>query len=103
MKKYIIALALSAICAAPVFATDYRWEQTNPNPYANPNPNAPKEIEIRKSYDFNQTDKYRGEVERDGSVRAKNWNGDTLRGTIEPDGYGRLRDQDGNTYRVKPR
>ena len=60
------------------------------------------EIEMRKKYDYDPSNKYRGEIERDGSVRMKNYNGDVLRGTIEQDGYGKLRDSDGNTYRVKP-
>ena len=61
------------------------------------------EIEMRKKYDYDPTNKYRGEIERDGSVRMRNYNGDVIRGTIDSDGYGKLRDLDGNTYRVRPR
>lgn len=45
------------------------------------------------------TYRYRGEVERDGYVRVRNLNGDTLRGYVERDGSVRLRNYDGDTYR----
>ena len=61
------------------------------------------DIEMRKKYDYDPLKKYRGEVESDGSVRMRNYDGDTLRGNIDSDGYGKLHDEDGNTYRVKPR
>lgn len=61
------------------------------------------EIEMRRKYDYDPANKYRGEIDSDGTVRMKNLNGDRLRGTIEKDGYGKLRDEDGNTYRVRPR
>lgn len=60
------------------------------------------EIEMRRKHDYDPANKYRGEIDGDGTVRMKNLNGDRLRGTIEKDGYGKLRDEDGNTYRVKP-
>lgn len=60
------------------------------------------EVEMRRKYDYNPMNKYRGEIDSDGSVRMRNYKGDVLRGNIEPDGYGKLRDSDGNTYRVKP-
>jgi hypothetical protein len=44
-----------------------------------------------------------GQIERGGTVRMRNLDGDTLRGHIDSDGYGKLRDKDGNSYRVKPR
>jgi hypothetical protein len=61
------------------------------------------DIEMRKKYDYDPTNKYRGTIDDNGSTRLRNYNGDTLRGHIDNDGYGRLRDQDGNTYRVRPR
>lgn len=60
------------------------------------------EIEMRGQFDLNPANKYRGEIDSDGYVRMRNFNGDTLRGYIDSDGYGRLRDQNGNSYRVKP-
>lgn len=62
-----------------------------------------KPIEMRNGYDYDPINKYRGEVERDGTVRMKNYNGDVMRGNIDDHGYGNLRDEDGNTYRVRPK
>lgn len=59
-------------------------------------------IEMRKKFDYDSSSKYRGEVDRDGSVRMRNLDGDRLRGNIDKDGYGTLRDYDGNTYKVRP-
>lgn len=99
MKKVIFSLAFLSISSL-AFAGD-RYEITT-NPYGTSSSGS-TEIEMRKKYDYDSSSKYRGEIERDGSVRLKNYDGDRLRGNIDSDGYGRLRDQDGNTYRVKPR
>lgn len=42
--------------------------------------------------------RYRGEVEGDGYVRLRNFNGDTLRGYVDRDGSVRLRNFDGDVY-----
>lgn len=45
------------------------------------------------------TSRYRGEVESDGSVRLRNFDGDVMRGYVDRDGSVRLRRFDGDTYR----
>lgn len=93
----LVCVALSS----PVFAGGNRYE-IKTDPYGK-SLGGSTDIEMRKKYDYEPLNKYRGEIDSDGSVRMKNYNGDRLRGTIDNDGYGRLRDQDGNTYRVRPR
>lgn len=100
MKRVILGLAIVALSSS-VFAWDNRYE-IKPNPYGS-SIGGSTEIEMRKKYDYDQANKYRGEIDSDGSVRMRNYKGDRLRGTIDSDGYGRLRDQDGNIYRVRPR
>jgi hypothetical protein len=100
MKRIIIGLAFAALSSS-VFAGDDHYE-IKTDPYGN-SVGGSTDIEMRKKYDYDLANKYRGEVDRDGSVRMKNYNGDRLRGNIDSNGYGKLRDQDGNTYRVKPR
>ena len=100
MRRVIIALLFVSL-ASTAFASDDRYEIRS-----TPNDNSlsgSREIEMRKKYDYDPSNKYRGDIESDGSVRMRNYNGDILRGYIDKDGYGRLRDQDGNIYRVKPR
>lgn len=99
MKQLVLALALSAL-ASSAFAWDNCYE-IETDPYGS-SLGGSTDIEMHKKYDYNPTSKYRGEIDRDGSVWMRNMNGDTLRGTIDSDGYGRLRDQNGNTYRVRP-
>lgn len=104
MKKFLSCSFLLA-ASIPAIAYDNSYQiQTNPygNSYGNSN-NQPTEIEMRRRNDFDPSNKFRGEIESDGTVRMRNLNGDRLRGEIDSDGYGRLRDQDGNTYRVRPR
>lgn len=43
--------------------------------------------------------RYRGEIEGDGYVRLRNYEGDVMRGYVDPDGSVRLRNFDGDTYR----
>lgn len=62
-----------------------------------------RDIEIRPQYDYNPSNKFRGTVENDGYVRARDYNGNTLRGYVDQDGYGTLRDQNGNSHRIRPR
>ena len=100
MRRAIIALFF-VLLASTAFAWDDRYE-IRKNPGDN-SLNGSKEIEMRKKYDYDPSNKYRGEMESDGSVRMRNYNGDIMRGYIDKDGYGRLRDQDGDIYRVKPR
>lgn len=50
-------------------------------------------------YGGNPTSRYRGEVEADGSVRLRNFDGDVMRGYVDPDGSVRLRSFGGDTYR----
>ncbi len=100
MKQFILGLAFSAL-ATSALAWDNRYE-IKTNPYGNSIGNS-TEIEMRRKNDYDPSNKFRGEIESDGSVRMRNYNGDRLRGEIDSDGYGKLRDQDGNTYRVRPR
>lgn len=100
MKQLFLALATIALSASTFAGTD-RYE-IKTDPYGN-SIGGSTDIEMRKKNDYTPSNKYRGEIDSDGSVRMRNNNGDRLRGTIESDGYGKLRDQDGNTYRVKPR
>ena len=100
MKRVIFSLAIIALSAS-VFAADNRYE-IKTDPYGS-SIGGSTEIEMRKKNDYDPSNKYRGEIDSDGSVRMRNSNGDRLRGDIGSDGYGKLRDQDGNTYRVKPR
>ena len=100
MKRVILGLAC-AFLTSSVFAGDNRYE-IKTDPYGR-SIGGSADIEMRKKYDNDLSNKYRGEIDSDGSVRMRNANGDTLRGTIDSDGDGRLRDKDGNTYRVRPR
>jgi hypothetical protein len=100
MKRLILSLAFAAISSS-AFAWDNRYE-IKTDPYGS-SIGGSTEIEMRKKYDYDPSNKYRGEIDSDGSVRMRNYNGDRLRGTIDSDGHGTLRDLDGNTYRVKPR
>ena len=100
MKRVIFCLAIVALSAS-AFAADNRYE-IKTDSYGS-SIGGSTDIEMRKKNDYNPSNKYRGEVDSDGSVRMRNNNGDRLRGDIDSDGYGKLRDQDGNTYRVKPR
>ena len=111
MKHVILGLASIAL-SATAFAVDNRYEiRTDPysssyeiktDPYGS-SIGRSTDIEMRRKNDYDPSNKYRGEIESDGSIRMRNNNGDRLRGQIDSDGYGKLRDQDGNTYRVKPR
>ncbi len=102
MKKVAIIIGLLAL-SQPVLAWDSEDKyEIKTTPYGS-SIGGSTEIEMRKKYDYDPTNKYRGEIDKDGSVRLRNYDGDTLRGTIDSDGYGRVRDQDGNTYRIKPR
>jgi len=96
----------AAYKAAPSDGIELRQQQDmkimERRPYGN-SVGGNTDIEMREKYDYDPLKKYRGEVESDGSVRMRNYDGDTMRGNIDSDGYGKLRDQDGNTYRVKPR
>lgn len=100
MKRLILVLAFSAL-ATSAFAWDNRYE-IKTDQYGS-SIGGSTEIEMRKKYDYDPSNKYRGDIDSDGSVRMRNMDGDRLRGTIDSDGYGKLRDQDGNTYRVRPR
>lgn len=100
MKRVIFGLAIVALSASVFAANDHYEIKTVP--YGS-SIDGSTEIEMRKKNDYDPSNKYRGEIENDGSVRMRNNNGDRLRGDIDSDGYGKLRDQDGNTYRVKPR
>ena len=99
MKRLFVGIAIAAL-ATSAFAWDNRYE-INPDPY-DTNPYG-TDIEMRKKYDYDPSNKYRGTIDNDGSTRMRNYNGDTLRGYIDSDGYGRLRGQDGNSYRVRHR
>jgi len=99
MKLAIIALPLLAMSSYAI-AWDNNYEiQTDP--YGS-SFGGSRDIEMRQKYDYDPSHRYRGEIDSDGSVRMRNYEGDRLRGNIDSDGYGRLRDQDGNTWRVKP-
>jgi hypothetical protein len=100
MKRVILGLVSLAISAA-VFGGDNRYE-IKTDPYGS-SIGGSTDIEMRRKGDYDPSNKFRGEIESDGSVRMRNSSGERLRGEIDSDGYGKLRDQDGNTYRVKPR
>lgn len=102
MKNFFkLVILMSLIQSAAAFAWGNSYE-IKTDPYGS-SVGGSTDIEMRKQNDYNPSNKYRGEIESDGSVRMRNYNGDSLRGTVDSDGYGKLRDQDGNTYRVKPR
>ncbi len=61
------------------------------------------EIRMKNRFDPDPSKTYRGTIDKDGSVRMRNPEGDRLRGDIDKDGYGRLRNDYGNTIRVRPR
>jgi hypothetical protein len=100
MKQLIIWLAFITLSSS-AFAWDNHYE-IETDPYGS-STDGSTEIEMRRKYDYDPANKYRGEIDNGGSVRMRNMDGDILRGTIDSDGYGRLRDQDGNSYRVRPR
>ena len=62
------------------------------------------EVEMRPRYNYDYTQRYRGDVDAGGNMQLRNpHTGNKLRGYVDDTGYGRLRDRDGNTWRVKPR
>jgi hypothetical protein len=95
---------MAMIIAAPlsVFAWDGRYQIKRKSSF-NSFGSGSADVEMRKKYDYNPLNKFRGTIDSDGTTRMRDFNGNTFRGTIEKDGTGRLRDQDGNYYRVKPR
>jgi hypothetical protein len=103
LLKYFISVVvflMAVVFAHSAYAWDNRWEiqreSSNNSAFGT-------DIEMRKKYDYDPSNKFRGTIENDGSTRMRDYNGNALRGNIDNDGYGRLRDQDGNTYRVRPR
>lgn len=86
MKRMMILVGLTLLAGPGLASESWRMEIE-----------ADGSARMRPRYgtDLNQT--YRGEVDRWGDVRLRNYQGDTIRGTMDVDGYGRLRDQDGNT------
>jgi len=109
-----LAIVITAVVlTASTLAADDRWE-IRIDPYNNRsnsridssdnriNPYS-TDIEMRRKYDYDPSNKFRGTIDNDGYTRMRDYNGNIIRGNIENDGYGRLRDQDGNTYRVKPK
>ena len=96
MKKSLLAAVV--FVSLPTFAWEERYE-IEQNPYGLDS----SEIQMRQKYNYELTDRYRGNIDIDGYTRMRDLNGNTLRGYIENDGYGKLRDQDGNTYQVRPR
>ena len=102
MRNLLALFALVALSSS-AFAWNDRYE-IRKDPYrSGASAYGSTEIEMRKKYDYDPSNKYRGEIDRDGSVRMRNYQGDRLRGNIDSDGYGKLRDEEGNIYRVKPR
>ncbi len=99
MIRVNIGLAIVALSASAFAADRYEIET---DPYGS-SIGGSTDIEMRQKNDYDPSNKYRGEIDNDGSVRMRNNSGDRLRGDINSDGYGKLRDQDGSTYRVKPR
>jgi hypothetical protein len=96
--KLAAALLLAACCSS-LFAQQRRYEvQVEPNSSSL----GSRDIQMRDRYNPDPSQRFRGEIEQDGSVRMRNLNGERLRGEIDRDGYGRLRDQDGNVYRIRP-
>ena len=105
--KHLAIIALVVLSAAPAawgFGNDplnrYDIERSSP---IGSNGLGSTDIEMRQRFNYDPATKFRGEIDNDGSVRMRNFEGERLRGNIDDDGYGRLRDQDGNTYRVRPR
>jgi hypothetical protein len=98
----LLLLSLIFILSKSGFAWDDRY-QIKRKSSSNSFGSGSADIEMRKKYDYNPLNKYRGTIDSDGSVRMRDYKGNTLRGTIDEDGRGRLRDQDGNYYRVKPK
>jgi hypothetical protein len=99
--KYSICVLALFVMASSAFAWNDEYE-INTDPFA-PRIGSSVGIEMRRRYDYDPANKYRGEIDSYGSVRMRNLNGDILRGHIDNDGYGRLYDLNGNSYRVKPR
>lgn len=93
MKALLTTALLFAVAGSAVAWDNWNIESRGGN-----------EFEMRPRYDYDYTQRYRGEIESDGYTRMRNpYTGDTLRGYVEDDGYGRLRDSDGNTWKVRPR
>lgn len=90
MKKLFIII-FAVLIAQPVYAQNWIINRHG------------DEVEVRRQYDYNPSNKYRGYIDTDGYTRLRNYQGDTVRGYIDNDGYGRLRDNEGNTYRMRPR
>jgi len=84
-----IFLAISLVVTTTAAVAWDRWdiESTGGN-----------EAEMKPRYNYDYSQRYRGEIESDGYTRMRNpYSGDRLRGYIDDDGFGRLRDSDGNS------
>jgi hypothetical protein len=90
VRALMIALTASLLLCAPAGAEQWRIEGPRDS------------LRMRPLTNSDPARTYRGEIERDGTMRLHNWRGDTLRGQIHPDGTGTLRGLDGTTYRVRP-
>ena len=89
MKKLVLAFGLCLISTA--YADDWQLERSG------------NDLEMRQRFNFDPSDKFRGEIDSSGDVRLRNYDGDRLRGNIDSDGYGTLRNDNGDRIRVRPR
>jgi len=92
MKKLMFLFLFVLLLVSSAFAQTDRWIIDQDD----------GDIRMRNQLDPDPSQTYRGTIDEDGSVRMRNYDGNTLRGNIDEDGYGTLRDEDFNTYRVKP-
>jgi hypothetical protein len=93
MKKLLFVLVFVFLLFSSAFAQTNRWTIERDG----------DEIRMRNRYDPDPLKRYKGTIDKDGSVRMRDYQGNRLRGNIDIDGYGKLRDDYGNTFRVKPK
>ena len=91
MKKLILVLLFVFLLSSSVLAQTDNWiiERNG------------DEILMRIPSDPDPSKIYRGTVNKDGSVRMRNYTGDRVTGDFDKDGYGKLQDDYGNIYRIK--
>ncbi len=91
MKKLILALFFVFLLSSLIFGQTDDWIiERNGDEILMRNPSSPDPSKI-----------YRGTINKDGSVRMRNYTGDHVTGDLDKDGYGKLQDDYGNIYRIK--
>ncbi|RMG27944.1 MAG: hypothetical protein D6732_19645 [Methanobacteriota archaeon] len=84
----------------PYFNNEYYGGYDRRRDIGTTNPYGRREIEIRERFNYDPTEIYRGEVDRNGDFSARDLNFNRLRGEIDNQGDGWIEDDNGNRRRI---